>query len=149
MVSKQRVMRYKLNTDVNLNLVTCSGSYNHLEGRKISFIYIHPLYMYIALSYEVLYVSSCCRWYLYMLLPSWKCSVSFCLQTVCGSRCKLTSRLRHCSLWLLDDVSARLALCCFFGFCNVFFYFQFCVHGDYPYRPIDTGQTSQKWGFKV
>lgn len=34
MVSKQRVIRHKLNTDVNLTFSEMSGSYNHLQGKK-------------------------------------------------------------------------------------------------------------------
>jgi len=67
-VSKQRVMRHKLS--VNLIFSETSWFIHHLQGTKISFIYTYHLYINIAFSYEILFVSSCFGWYLYMLLPS-------------------------------------------------------------------------------
>lgn len=58
-VSKQRVMGHKLNTDVNLIFSEMTrGSYNHLQREKISFMYTNDLYINIALSYGVLFVST-------------------------------------------------------------------------------------------
>lgn len=69
MVSKQRVMRHELNTDVNLIFSEMSCFIQSFTRQNISFIYTCHLYINAALSYELLYVSTCFGWYLYMLLP--------------------------------------------------------------------------------
>lgn len=69
-VSKQRVMRHKLSTDVNMSFSDILVHTIIYKAQKISFIYTYHLYINIALSYEILFVSSCGWWYLYMLLPS-------------------------------------------------------------------------------
>ena len=72
MVSKQRVMRHKLNTDVNLIffLVKCPGSYNHLQGTKISlFTHITSTLTLLSVMKSSLLVVVL-GGFLYMLLPS-------------------------------------------------------------------------------
>lgn len=57
-VSKQRVMRHKLNTDVNMIFSEMSWFIHHLQGTKISFIYTHDLYFNTAFSYQTPFVST-------------------------------------------------------------------------------------------
>lgn len=95
MVSKQRVMRHKLNTDVNLIfLVKCPGSYNHLQGTKIS------LFTHVTSTLTLLSVMKSS---LLVVVLGGFCTCSFLRGNVsvllmffpagCGSRCKQASRL--------------------------------------------------------
>lgn len=113
-------------------------SYNHFSRHtNISFIYTHHLHIIIALSFELLFVSSCFGWYMVWFgfffktcsSRRRKCSVCvFVSQRFCGSRCKQASRLRlRCSSEPRDDVSASLlrsiSLSFFFSLA-----FLFCYH---------------------
>lgn len=69
MVSKQRVMRHKLRTDVNMSFSDILvRTIIYMAQKLVLFTYITSTN--IAFSYEIPVVSSCFGWYLYMLPPS-------------------------------------------------------------------------------
>lgn len=135
-------------------LVTCPGSYNHLQGTKISFIYTYHLYINISAMESSLLVAvlgGICTcsflrrniqslFFLFCFSPS---GLLFKMQT--GQQVAITVAC-SCEMML---VPVRSVL--FYGFRNVCFFFsvQFMSVVIILTCPIANGQTSQKQDFKV
>lgn len=123
-------------------LVKCPGSYNHLHGKTISFIYTRHLDIIVAFSYEILFVSSC-FWVVFVHASSFVEMLSLCfifpnglwfkMQT--GQQVAITVAC-SCEMMLVPVCSVLIFF--FFSFLAfVMFVLMFnnYVHGDYPYMP--------------